>query len=102
MGCALKADTLDRYMEKRREKAELDQRSRGIGNELKEIEEQIREFLHDAGKTTVKRGDWRATLVEKPNSVQWMKEFVSACGHDAATELRAAAGVREVVAVAPA
>lgn len=92
-------ETLERCRALEADYQAASRRARSYQKELSELKDQILLALKTAGRDTVKRGPLRATLVERPGTVAWMKEFIAVAGNDRATELRAAAEAKPSVVI---
>ena len=93
---------LDEYVDAKTRRLEIERTAKPFADKEKELAKQIVAGLEAAGVTTLKRGELRATLIEKPGLVSWKDECVKRLAVGELEEIQAALPTRTSLDVQPA
>lgn len=82
---------LAEYFRLNSERQDLQRRADAIDRQLQPTKDAIKSMLEESGKTSLKRGQFTAQLVDGRALVNWKDEFVRAADADTAAQIQAAA-----------
>jgi len=96
------AALLAEYMEAKEQRLAIEQTAKPFADKERDLAKQIFAGLEAAGVNTLKRGEFRATLIEKPGLVSWKDECVKRLKVGELEVMQAAVPVRKSLEVQPA
>lgn len=93
---------LQKFVDLRAKKLELDAQVRAIETEMYKVHEACVEYLEDKGVASAKLHRFTITLTDGQSIVKWKDEFIAVAGSERAAEISAAAPrAKRLAVIAP-